>query len=59
MLQESDIDGMRQSAKLVFKHIEAEIRGGIPSNKIILGGFSQGNLVNIDVNIILLMLLIF
>ena len=37
---------MRQSAKLVFKHIEAEIRGGIPSNKIILGGFSQGKVVN-------------
>ena len=36
---------MRQSAKLVFKHIEAEIRGGIPSNKIILGGFSQGNII--------------
>ena len=53
VLQESDVDGMRQSAKLVFKHIEAEIRGGIPSNKIILGGFSQGNVVNIaeaDVN---------
>ena len=48
------MDGMRQSAKLVFKHIEAEIRGGIPSNKIILGGFSQGNLVNIDVNIIMI-----
>ena len=42
ILQESDIDGMRQSAKLVFKHIEAEIRGGIPSEKVILGGFSQG-----------------
>jgi len=40
--EESDIDGMRQSAKLVFKHIEAEIRAGIPSDKVILGGFSQG-----------------
>ena len=35
---------MRQSAKLVFKHIEAEIRAGIPSDKVILGGFSQGTL---------------
>ena len=49
-LQESDIEGMKQSAKLVFKHIEAEIRAGIPSNKVILGGFSQGNPVVDDVH---------
>ena len=41
---------MKLSAKLVFKHIEAEIRAGIPSNKVILGGFSQGNPVVDDVH---------
>jgi len=40
--QESDIEGLRASAELVYKHIEGEVSSGIPSNRIILGGFSQG-----------------
>lgn len=40
--QETDIEGMKSSAKLIYEIIEGEIRCGIPSNKIIIGGFSQG-----------------
>lgn len=41
--QETDLDGLKKSAETVFDIIETEIRTGIPSNKIIIGGFSQGN----------------
>ncbi len=40
--EETDIEGLRSSAKTVYSIIEDEIRAGIPSNKIIIGGFSQG-----------------
>ncbi|XP_023326169.1 acyl-protein thioesterase 1 [Eurytemora carolleeae] len=40
--QETDIEGLKKSAKTVYGLIEDEIRSGIPSNKIIIGGFSQG-----------------
>jgi len=40
--EEPDIAGLQRSAQLVYKHIEGEIRFGIPSDKIIIGGFSQG-----------------
>ena len=33
---------MNKSAATVYKLIQGEMRAGIPSNKIILGGFSQG-----------------
>lgn len=39
---ETDIEGVKKSATTVFDIIETEIRTGIPSNKIIIGGFSQG-----------------
>lgn len=39
---EADIDGMTKSAQTVAKLIAGERRAGIPSNRIILGGFSQG-----------------
>ena len=41
-MQEADIDGMTKSAQTVAKLIAGERRAGIPSNRIILGGFSQG-----------------
>ena len=41
-VQEADIDGMTKSAQTVAKLIAGERRAGIPSNRIILGGFSQG-----------------
>lgn len=40
-----DKDGVRQSAVLVEQFIEAEIAAGIPSDKIILAGFSQGGAI--------------
>lgn len=40
-----DKDGVRQSAALVEQLIEAEIAAGIPSDKIILAGFSQGGAI--------------
>jgi hypothetical protein len=43
--EETDIEGLRSSAKTVYSIIEDEIRAGIPSNKIIIGGFSQGTSV--------------
>jgi len=39
---ETDLEGVKASAKVIFRHIDGEIRAGIPSNQIILGGFSQG-----------------
>ena len=44
VFQETDIEGLKASAKIVYKHIDGEIRAGIPSNKIIIGGFSQGSI---------------
>jgi len=43
--QESDIEGLKASAKMVHKHIEGEVKSGIPSNRIIIGGFSQGAVI--------------
>ena len=40
--EETDIEGVKASADSVFELIESEIRSGIPSNRIIIGGFSQG-----------------
>jgi len=40
--EETDIEGVKGSAELVYKHIETELRAGIPSERIIIGGFSQG-----------------
>lgn len=42
MLQTADMDGMNKSAQTVNKLIQGEMRAGIPSNRIIIGGFSQG-----------------
>jgi len=41
-LDQSDIEGVKCSAKIVYKLLEGEQRSGIPSDKIIIGGFSQG-----------------
>jgi len=40
--EETDIEGVKRSAEVVFDIIEGEIRNGIPSDRIIIGGFSQG-----------------
>lgn len=40
--EETDMDGVRSSADVVGKFIQEEMDRGIPSNKILIGGFSQG-----------------
>jgi len=40
--EDTDIEGVKASAEIVNKLIEAEIKAGIPSQQIIIGGFSQG-----------------
>jgi len=40
--EECDVEGMQRSADAVYEIVEDEIRSGIPSDRIIIGGFSQG-----------------
>ncbi|GLG92916.1 uncharacterized protein GBIM_00452 [Gryllus bimaculatus] len=37
-----DEEGIRRASELVHSMIEQEVKNGIPSNRIVLGGFSQG-----------------
>ncbi|VDD92676.1 unnamed protein product [Enterobius vermicularis] len=37
-----DVDGIEESAKILHSMIDAEIRSGIPSERIVIGGFSMG-----------------
>ena len=39
---EHDMEGMSRSAETVYKLIRGEVRAGIPSERIMIGGFSQG-----------------
>ena len=43
--QRADIEGVRESAELVEALIEDEIAKGVPSEKILLAGFSQGGVI--------------
>ena len=40
--EQTDMAGVRASAELVGKYVKGEMERGIPSDKILLGGFSQG-----------------
>jgi len=40
-----DKEGVRQSSELVKKIIDSEVESGIPSDKIVLAGFSQGGAI--------------
>eukprot|EP00123_Amoebidium_parasiticum_P000384 comp10940_c0_seq1/m.5517 comp10940_c0_seq1/g.5517 ORF comp10940_c0_seq1/g.5517 comp10940_c0_seq1/m.5517 type:complete len:218 (-) comp10940_c0_seq1:208-861(-) len=42
-----DAPGIKESAKKVQGIIEEEIKAGIPSNRIFLGGFSQGGAISL------------
>jgi len=44
VMARQDEDGMLKSVQLVNKLIAKEVDAGIPSDKIVVGGFSQGNL---------------
>ena len=39
------MDGMNRSAETVYKLIQGEVRAGIPTDRILIGGFSQGNTI--------------
>lgn len=43
----ADLDGVKQSEVLVRELIEAQIASGIPANKIVLAGFSQGGVMSL------------
>ncbi|EKX45995.1 hypothetical protein GUITHDRAFT_57831, partial [Guillardia theta CCMP2712] len=43
--KKEDVEGMLESAKYVSDLIEKEIQKGIPPNRIVLGGFSQGGAI--------------
>nr|XP_056709965.1 acyl-protein thioesterase 1 isoform X2 [Euleptes europaea] len=51
---QEDETGIKQAAENVKSLVEQEVRNGIPSHRIILGGFSQGsiNCVNKDIPIL-------
>lgn len=40
--EETDYEGVKASSEMVLKYVKQEIDKGIPSEKIIIGGFSQG-----------------
>ncbi|KAJ8273068.1 hypothetical protein GJAV_G00097000 [Gymnothorax javanicus] len=42
-----DEHGIKEAAKRIQVHIEHEIRNGIPPNRVILGGFSQGGALSL------------
>jgi predicted esterase len=37
-----DVDGLNDTRRIIAELVDAEIKAGTPSDKIILGGFSQG-----------------
>ncbi|MBQ4834102.1 carboxylesterase [Pseudoalteromonas sp. MMG010] len=43
----ADEQGVRESAYLVEQLIDQEVESGIPANKIILAGFSQGGVISL------------
>ncbi|KAJ9086390.1 hypothetical protein DSO57_1004451 [Entomophthora muscae] len=45
--QEQDEKGMLESVQKVNQFIQAEIDAGIPANRIVIGGFSQGCVVSL------------
>ena len=42
-----DTEGIQRAALSVQSLIEEEIKGGIPSNRIVIGGFSQGGALSL------------
>eukprot|EP00298_Acanthocystis_sp_HF-20_P002498 c12913_g1_i1.p1 GENE.c12913_g1_i1~~c12913_g1_i1.p1 ORF type:complete len:233 (-),score=110.09 c12913_g1_i1:119-817(-) len=45
--EKESAEGIQQSKKLIEHLIQAEIQNGIPANKIVVGGFSQGGALSI------------
>lgn len=42
-----DAEGIQRAASSIQSMIEEEVKGGIPSNRIIVGGFSQGGALSL------------
>jgi predicted esterase len=47
VMAREDEEGMLKSVQLVHRLITEEVDAGIPSDRIIVGGFSQGNSLSI------------
>lgn len=43
--KQEDTDAIKDSARLLCEYIDAEISSGIPSEKVLLAGFSQGGAI--------------
>ncbi|MFC3123181.1 alpha/beta hydrolase [Agaribacter flavus] len=48
MESRADVGGVKESASLVTQVVEQEIASGIPSNKILIAGFSQGGVIALE-----------
>lgn len=42
-----DTEGIQRAASSIHNMIEEEVKGGIPSNRILIGGFSQGGALSL------------
>lgn len=49
--REEDQDGIRESADQVKKYIDGEIAAGIPADRILLAGFSQGGVIALQLGL--------
>ena len=45
--EQEDVESIAQSDALIIQYINAEMEKGIPANKIILAGFSQGGAITL------------
>lgn len=45
--EQEDVESIEKSDALIIKYINAEMEKGIPANKIILAGFSQGGAITL------------
>ncbi|MGB1800455.1 MAG: alpha/beta hydrolase [Gammaproteobacteria bacterium] len=45
--EQEDVESIEQSDALIIQYINAEMEKGIPANKIILAGFSQGGAITL------------
>ncbi|MDY6992599.1 MAG: alpha/beta fold hydrolase [Pseudomonadota bacterium] len=51
LTQHQDIQGIHDSAQLIQNYLDSEIKHGIPSERIILAGFSQGGALALHVGL--------
>lgn len=51
LTQHQDIQGIHASAELIQRYLDSEIKQGIPAERIILAGFSQGGAIALHVGL--------